>query len=275
LSVYKIEYNDLKELQIFLYKKTGLYFEERKFDYLRIKLENRLDKLRIYSLKEYLNLLKTDLKEIQQLIDEITINETYFMREIDVIDTYFSKIIGYNHHNFSRIKIVSAACSSGEEPYSISILVMEKYPALVDKLNIFAFDIDSNVIEKAKKGIYRQFSLRAINRSTIDKYFIKNNGEYKINDKIKETVSFYNLSIFDPRAYEIMVGSDLILSRNVLIYFGIEYKRKAVNLFYESLKDNGYLILGRSESIYNVNSKFVMVHYPNVILYKKEVKNGS
>ncbi len=275
MNVYKIEYKDLKELQLFLYKRSGLYFKEKKFDYLRIKLENRLDKLKIYSLKDYLNLLKTNLKEIQHLIDEITINETYFMREINVIDTYFSKIIGFDYDNFSKIKIVSAACSSGEEPYSISILVREKYPSLVEKLKISAFDIDSNVIEKAKKGVYRHFSLRAIDKSAVDKYFVKNNGEYKINDKIRENVSFYNLSIFDPKAYEIMAGSDLILSRNVLIYFGIEYKRRAVNLFYESLKDNGYLILGRSESIYNVSSKFVMVHYPNVILYKKEVKNGS
>ncbi len=275
MSRFSVDYNDLKRVQLFLYKKTGLYFEERRFDYLKIKLLNLLEKKRIFSLKEYINILERDRKEVQDLIDELTINETYFMREIEVIETYFSRVINLENNNSSKIKIVSAACSSGEEPYSISILVREKFRHLIDKIDIYGFDIDSNVIEKAKKGIYRQFSLRAINGLMISNYFNKVDGKYSISDEIRDSVKFYNLSIFDPQAFEIMKGSDLILSRNVLIYFGEEYKRKAVDLFYEALKENGYLILGRSESIYNVNDKFVMVHYPNVILYKKEVKNGG
>ena len=272
---FKFDYGDLKELQIFLYKKTGLYVEEKNFEYLKVKLDSRFKETHILSLRKYLELLKTDKREIQALIDELTINETYFMREIDSIDIYFDKVLNNHYKDFGKIKIVSAACSSGEEPYSIAILINEKYPYLKGKVEIKAFDIDSRVIKRAKKGIYRSFSLRAVDKVLVERYFEKKDGEYQLKDQIMGMVEFYNMNIFDPQVLNIMRASNLILSRNVLIYFGMEYKRKALDLFYDSLQNDGYLILGKSESIFNVNDKFEMVHYPNVILYRKEVKNGG
>ncbi len=272
---FNLDYATLKEVRLFLYKATGLYWEERGFDYLKIKIEIRMRATKKFSPREYLSLLRSDKEEMQRLIDELTINETYFMREIDSVDVYLDKVLKVDHIKNEKIKIVSVGCSSGEEPYSIVILVNEKYPYLKNKLEIKALDIDSQMIKKAKRGVYSFYSLRAMEEQLVKRYFSEENKEYILDSRVKTIVRFYNLSVFDPEVKALIKDSDLILSRNVLIYFGMESKKRAIELFYDSLVDNGYLILGKSESIFNVNDKFVMVHYPNVILYKKEVNNGS
>ena len=272
---FNLDYATLKEVRLFLYKATGLYWEERGFDYLKIKIEIRMRATKKFSPREYLSLLRSDKEEMQRLIDELTINETYFMREIDSVDVYLDKVLKVDRIKNERIKIVSVGCSSGEEPYSIVILVNEKYPYLKNKLEIKALDIDSQMIKKAKRGVYSFYSLRAMEEQLVKRYFSEENKEYILDSRVKTIVRFYNLSVFDPEVKALIKDSDLILSRNVLIYFGMESKKRAIELFYDSLVDNGYLILGKSESIFNVNDKFVMVHYPNVILYKKEVNNGS
>ncbi len=272
---FNLDYITLNEVRLFLYKATGLYWEERGFDYLKIKIEIRMEATKKFSPREYLNFLRRDREEMQKLIDELTINETYFMREIDSVDVYLDKILRIDSVKKERIKIVSVGCSSGEEPYSIVILVYEKYPYLKNKLEIKALDIDSQMINKARKGVYGFYSLRSMDEKLVKRYFVEENKEYILDSRVKTIVDFYNLSIFDPKTKVLLKNSDLILSRNVLIYFGMESKRNAVELFYDSLVDNGYLILGKSESIFNVDNKFVMVHYPNVILYKKEVNNGG
>ncbi len=272
---FNLDYATLKEVRLFLYKATGLYWEERGFDYLKIKIEIRMRATKKFSPREYLSLLRSDKEEMQRLIDELTINETYFMREIDSVDVYLDKVLKVDRIKNERIKIVSVGCSSGEEPYSIVILVNEKYPYLKNKLDIKALDIDSQMIKKAKRGVYSFYSLRAMEEQLVKRYFSEENKEYILDSRVKTIVRFYNLSVFDPEVKALIKDSDLILSRNVLIYFGMESKKRAIELFYDSLVDNGYLILGKSESIFNVNDKFVMVHYPNVILYKKEVNNGS
>ncbi len=272
---FNLDYATLKEVRLFLYKATGLYWEERGFDYLKIKIEIRMRATKKFSPREYLSLLRSDKEEMQRLIDELTINETYFMREIDSVDVYLDKVLKVDRIKNEKIKIVSVGCSSGEEPYSIVILVNEKYPYLKNKLEIKALDIDSQMIKKAKRGVYSFYSLRAMEEQLVKRYFSEENKEYILDSRVKTIVRFYNLSVFDPEVKALIKDSDLILSRNVLIYFGMESKKRAIELFYDSLVDNGYLILGKSESIFNVNDKFVMVHYPNVILYKKEVNNGS
>ncbi len=265
-----LDYSDLKKIHRILYDKSGLYFGENRFEFLRVKIQKRMEYIKIYNSEKYINLILNIKGELQELLNEITINETYFFRELNYLETYLDKIFSELIMSKKDIKIISSACSSGEEPYSLAILIMEKYPFMKERVKIIGYDIDSNVIKKAKVGEYTPFSLRATPSDIVDKYFNRKEKHYIIANEIKNMLEFYNMNIFDEKTEYLIKNSDLILSRNVLIYFDNESKKEAIDIYYKGLYNKGVLMLGKSESIFAVNNKFKIVHYPQVIFYQKE-----
>lgn len=264
----------------FIYDKTGIYYQDNKKYLLESRLQKRMSHLKITSYDEYFNLITLGLNhknELSCFYDVITINETYFFRNTAQLDTMVQKIIPeiiQNNQKIGRqkIRIWSAACSSGEETYSIAIMLNEfikpKFPDIT--FDIIGTDINQTVLDAAVKGIYGDYSIRNIPIQFLKKYFNQFSSLYEINADIKALVTFKNLNLFDQKDMLFMNNFDLIFCANVLIYFDTNSKIKVVNQLYKSMNKGGYLFIGFSETLHGISKAFSVVNFPKTVGYKKE-----
>jgi chemotaxis protein methyltransferase CheR len=262
----------------FIYDLCGIYFQDNKKYLLESRLQKRIKHLNIDNFEKYLQYLKTNPKreeEKKQLYEAITINETYFFRNQPQLDALVASImpelLASKLGGFQRLRIWSAASSSGEEAYSIAMMLNEmilpKYPNL--KIEIIGTDINYAVVETAKKGIFKEYSVRNTPPIYLKKYFKKVNNSYVIDPKIKSMVNFKILNLYDDSGMRMMGKSDVIYCANVLIYFDLQSKIKVVNNLYNSLNQNGYLFIGYSETLHGISKAFKLVSFPKTIGYKK------
>jgi chemotaxis protein methyltransferase CheR len=264
--------------QLFL-KEYGLSLGDHIYESFKSVLFERMDRLRIKSPYDYYNFLENSTDGIEEkckLIDQITVGETYFFRNRPQINTLTEKILPELIHkklleNDRTIKIWSAGCSEGDEPYTIAIIVKELLPDYENwDISILATDINRTSIAKAEKGIYGQKSVKHIPEDYLENYFKESKGRYHLCKKIKDMVTFeyHNLSMFENIIPE-MLELDVIFCRNVTIYFDLSYTKKLINLFYRLLKYGGVMFLGHSETLFNISDKFTVFEYKKSFVYKK------
>jgi len=269
---------DFIKFKKLIYEKAGIHFEDRKIAFVKRRIFERMNKLKIQSATDYYRLLRfsdREGKEFQNLINLLTTNETYFFREFYQLEVFGEVLLPEleqkrDKEGFHKIKIWSAGCSTGEEPYTLAIIVKE----ILDNykiwdIEILATDIDENVLNKANRGIYDKRSIKDVPIPYLEKYFIKVGGNYKIKDEIKKMVKFEKLNLFDTPNMIKKKNFDFIFCRNVLIYFDDESRRKVINLFFNSLNHNGYIFLGHSESINRITTVFKMRKIKDTIIYFK------
>ncbi|MEG1003082.1 CheR family methyltransferase [Clostridium sp.] len=196
--------------------------------------------------KEYFNILKYDIEEREKFKDFITINVTEFYRNPELFKELESVLYENIKTNKRPLKIWSAACSSGCEAYTLSIILNE----IDNKINhsIIASDIDSNILNKGKLGIYSENEVKNIPSDIMHKYFIIKDSKYYIDRKIKRRVLFKELDLIKDD-YE--KNFDLVVCRNVIIYFNSETKKDIFRKLSNSLREGGLLFIGATESIYN------------------------
>ena len=263
----------------YIYDLCGIYFQDNKKYLLESRLLKRIRFLKLNSFDEYYNYLKfrSNGSELKYLYEVITINETYFFRnqpQLDALVKYlFPDVINSSGRlNKNKIRIWSAASSSGEEAYSIAImfneLIKPKYPHL--QLEIVGTDINYSVVETARRGIFKEYSIRNTPAYFLKKYFKKEDNNYILDPAIKRMVQFNTLNLSDTNAMRMMRNFDVIFCANVLIYFDIKSKIKVVSNLYDSLNKNGYLFIGYSETLHGVSKAFKLMSYPKTIGYKKE-----
>lgn len=258
-------------LKKFIYDNTGIYYQDNKRSLLESRIKKRLTSLKIETYEEYFQYLKKNKNENKTFIDAITVKETYFFRnpnQLEAITSVIAELYEGGNHN---IKIWSAACSSGEEPYTIAISILEnlkpKYPFL--NYSIIGTDISNKLIEKSIKGNFNKYSLRNTPPDIIQKYFNKDGRYYQIADKIKLLCEFKMVNLYDDKEICKMKNFDLIICSNVLIYFDLNSKIKVLSNLYKSLNKKGYLFMGRSETLSELPNKFKMISFPRYIAYKK------
>lgn len=272
-----MENNIFFDIRNLIYKHSGIYFNENRFYLLESRLQKRLEVLQIDSFEKYYDFLlhEENLVEWKELFDVITINETYFFRSPEQLEVLYKyiipEIISSKKSTDKNIRIWSAGCSTGAEPYSIAIVIDEYLKHNYNDINfqIFASDINGSAIRKAKQGIYNEYAIKNIPTKLLMKYFTISDAGYKINDIIKQLVRFANINLFSASEVRHLLGVDIIFCENVLIYFDIPSKQKVVSYFHNVLNNNGYLILGYSESLHGISKEFSLVHFPKVIVYKK------
>ncbi len=261
-----------EELREFIYKKSGIFFEKSKEYLLTNRLRKRLKELNLSSFEEYLRYLKSPkgTQELGPLFDAITINETYFFRHIRQIEAFRDVMVPELLKKKRSINVWSAACSTGEEPYTLVIALMEKYGQNIPA-RILASDISNEVLEKAKEGIYGEYSVKELSPDMKRKYFDSMGlGKYKIKDFVKRKVVFKNINLLDPALARKVGKMDVIFCRNVLIYFDNNARQKVIETFYNDiLNPGGYLVLGATESISRLNTKFKLCHFKMAIAYQK------
>jgi len=266
-------------LRDFIYEKTGIFFAENKMYLLENRLSNRLNELGFETYNDYYFFLKYGnedaKKELIYLIDVVTTNETSFFRNPPQLDA-FKIIMQKNYFNNSErptmpLKIWSAACSTGEEPYTLAIILLELMELTKKNIPfiIYATDISYRVLEAAKKGVYSPYSIRGVDQTILNKYFTKNGDNYIVKDIVKKNVKFDFMNLIDKQAYIKYRFMDIIFCRNVLIYFDDKAKKRVIDSLYECLKPGGVLTIGHAESLHNISRAFKPIMFPGSIVYLK------
>lgn len=258
-----------KQLRDFVYEKSGIYIADSKKYLLENRLTKRIQEKKLSSFEDYLYILLYGniSDEFSHLMDAVTTNETYFFREPQQLDVFIDHILPALLKKQKDISIWSAACSTGEEPYTLSMLLLDKGYSM--KKEIIASDISNGTLESAKSAIYNSYSIRNVPMQYIKKYFKLNGQNYELVPAVKNTIKFMNINLIDEKKMRLMTGKDIIFCKNALIYFDDKAKKKAVSLLYDSLKPGGYLFIGLSESLHNVTRAFKPVVINKVVVYQR------
>jgi chemotaxis protein methyltransferase CheR len=269
---------DFEQLRDFIYNICGMYFHTTKKYFLESRLTRRMEATGMKTYQEYYLLLKSPRgsEELKFLMDEITTNETYFFRNVPQLAALENKLLPElvevkNKMGFRKLRIWSAASSSGEEAYTMAMILLEKRPTLLKDwiIEIVGTDINETVIAQAKEGIYNAYSVRNIPDLYKRKYIREDNGKFILSPEVKKFVTFNKLNLYEDSKMIFMKSFDFIFCANVLIYFDTASKSKVVQHFYNNLQPYGYFFVGQSESLHGVNDKFKTVHFPGGFGYKK------
>ena len=238
--VYDYEYF-IKEVE----KLTQIDLSAYKQNQMKRRIDALIAKHKIDGYEPYVRVLKTDKVKYDEFVDYITINVSEFYRNPEQWKFLAEKVFPELVKDFGQtLKIWSAACSTGDEPYSLVMALSDFVP--LNRIQIMATDINDLVIEKAKIGLYSEKSIASVPEDKKKEFFTKNGNFYQISDKVKKCVTFKQHNLLkDPYP----TGMHLIVCRNVLIYFTEEAKDEVFEKYYRSLADNGVLFIGSTEQI--------------------------
>lgn len=276
----KISDKDFEVLRDFIYNHCGIYFHTSKKYFLESRIARRLEVTKAANVTAYLGLLRSGAgksDELAKLLDEITTNETCFFRnppQLKALETVLlPEIVATKGKiGFRKLRIWSAGSSSGEEAYTMAMILLEKRVNLLKDwiIEIVGTDINETVIAQAREGVYNSYAVRNTPEFYLKKYFREETGgRYILSPEVKKLVSFSNLNLYEDTKMVFMKSFDFIFCANVLIYFDLSSKTKVVQHFYNNLQPYGYFFVGQSESLHGVNDRFKTVHFPGGFAYKK------
>lgn len=264
---------DLEEICAIIYKHSGMVFGESKRYYIERRITDLISQRRAVSVRHYLSLLRGDLHEAELLINSFTVNETYFYREQHQLACLGNSILPdliRTRQPGDRLRILSIPCSSGEEPYSIAIWLLENW-RLVDAYNIeiIGSDIDTEILQQAMDGLYGPRSLSKLPDDVLERYFEPAaNQERRLISDLRESVTFIRGNIIDPQSLAALGSYDVIFCRNLLIYFDDAARELAVRNLHRMLAPGGYICLGHTESMSRISTSFEAVRFPDAIVYR-------
>ena len=258
-----------------IYKRSGMWFNDSSKYLLQKRLSPRARELNFDTFQKYFYFLQYDPRadaEFDQIFDLVTTNETYFFREPAQLAAFTEEIVPdlLSRKTLKKIRIWSAGCSSGEEPYSLAMLLQESGWYDHAAFEIFASDINQQVLGKARKGQYRENAFRATPPHMRERYFTReSDNSWRVKDEIRNRISFGRLNLYDESRVSLLGHLDVVFCRNVIIYFDDSSKKVVVNNFYNRLVDGGYLLLGHSESLISLSTQFKLRHLKNDMVYQK------
>ncbi|HJQ36640.1 MAG TPA: protein-glutamate O-methyltransferase CheR [Thermoanaerobaculia bacterium] len=258
-----------------IYRRSGIWFSDSSKYLLQKRLSPRARELNFDSFQKYFYFLQYDPRadtEFDQIFDLVTTNETYFFREPAQLQAFIEEVIPdvLSRKTVKKVRIWSAGCSSGEEPYSIAMLLQEAGWYEHAAFEIFASDINQQVLQKARKGHYRESAFRATEPKLRERYFTREtDNSWRVIDEIRNRVSFGRLNLYDEARVSLLGHLDVVFCRNVIIYFDDASKKVVVNNFYNRLVDGGYLLLGHSESLISLSAQFKLRHLKHDMVYQR------
>jgi len=263
-----------------VYRKLGLYFEDSKVYFIQKRLEKRMETLEIGSFADYAFLLRFGDKEgteMQALANLVTTNETYMFREFEQLQAFADHCLPMilkprEQANDRTLRIWSAGCSSGEEPYTLAIILKEVMHDFRSwNITIKATDVDQVRLDMARRAIYEQRSVHEIPREYFDRHIDRlPSGYFSVKPETAKLVEIEHLNLSDRMAMRGMRQFDFIFCRNVLIYFDDASRKAVVDHFYNALKPGGFIFLGHSESIGRISTAFKLLRVGEHLVYRKE-----
>ena len=268
-----------------IYRVSGIYHSEQKLYLLVSSCNRRMSACKAASPLQYLDYLTTRPNrdaELRLLLNEITIGETYMFRHPAHLEALHSVILpqimqARSAIGTKRIRLWSAGCSTGEEPYTLAIFLLEEKEKQLAgwDFDILATDLNSNSLEAARAGIYGEYALRNTAGTLRRKYFLEAGTKFRVNDLVKSHVRFDRVNLSDASRMVFFKGIDVIFCCNVLIYFDVASKRRVVQHFYTNLVPGGYFFLGHAESLFHVDDSFRLVHLPGTTVYWKPLARSA
>jgi chemotaxis protein methyltransferase CheR len=266
---------EFRLLRDLVHEHCGIYFREDTRYLLERRLSPRLETLGLRSYAAYHRHLRFDparAAELQLAIDLLTTNETYFYREPLQLHALAREILpqlARTRGAERSLRILSAGCSTGEEAYTLAVLVKDS--RLFDGWNVevVGCDISTRCIDQARAGVYGEHAFRNPESETMRRWFHLRGGKWAIDDSIKRMVRFGRENLLDPRALAGVERLDVLVCRNVMIYFDLAARKQVLATFHRKLRDGGWLLLGHSESLINVTADFEIVHLTNDLVYRR------
>jgi chemotaxis protein methyltransferase CheR len=263
----------------FILEKSGIYFAENKLYLVRNRLAKRMAELQIKSVRDYFYHVKYDLSlnEFNKLMDLVTTNETSFFRNEPQLLSFSDEVLPLmidekmRERGNKSLRIWSAGCSTGEEPYTLALIVLERLKSLAGwDVEIVANDISEQVLQKARQGEYSGITLRNVRPELLARYFTKEGDNYRVKPEVQAMVKFSHMNLNDPRKISVITNMDVIFCRNVMIYFSDDVKKQLVRGFYNALRPGGYYYIGHAETLHGVSKAFKLVYFKNALVYQKE-----
>ncbi len=274
-----ISTEDFLQFREFFYRRTGISFEPSKRYFVDKRLIERIEATGTGNFRGYLTLLRLQPsgEELQQLTNLMTVNETYFLREEYqfrcLVDSILPEIVR-RKNSASAIRIWCIPSSSGEEPYSIAMYLLECWAGITDwDVEIVSSDIDTSILRHARAGRYSARSVHNVPSRWLDKYFRAVGEEYQLCDDLRQAVEFTRVNLSEPADTFVYRNYDVIFCRNLLIYFDDLSRTTAAETFYEALNPGGYICLGHSESMSRISSLFRVRKFPEAIVYQKGLES--
>jgi chemotaxis protein methyltransferase CheR len=258
----------------FLYRRSGMTFGESKRYYIDRRVAERMAATGETEFRGYFARLRNDPVELEQAINAFTVNETYFYREAHQFACMSRDLLPQivrSREAGGRVRILCIPCSTGEEPYSVAIWLLENW-AMVDAYNIeiVGADIDTSALKRAREGFYEARSLSRLPAGLVDAYFEKPDGDRtRIIKDLRESVQFGPANLIDAGGMRALGRFDLIFCRNVLIYFDDASRRTAAETLYDALTPGGFLLLGHSESMGRIDDRFAPRRFEDAVVYQR------
>lgn len=270
--------DDFQKFREFFYRKTGINFESTKRYFVDKRLIERIQATGNSDFRSYFSMLRFQAsgEEVQLLTNLMTVNETYFLREEYQFSCLVNSIlpeIVQRKTDKSPIRIWCIPSSSGEEPYSVALYLMERWAAISKwDVEIISSDIDTGILQKARVGRYSQRSVQHLPAAWLSKYFKRIDDEYQISEDLRQAVEFTRVNLADPTDTRPYRNFDVIFCRNLLIYFDDASRKSAAETFYDALKPGGFICLGHSESMSRISSLYKVRKFPEAIVYQKSLE---
>ncbi len=287
----KISFEDFVFIRDFIHKISGIYLDYEKEYLIRQRIEPILKDIKVDNFTEFSKIIKDgrSIRFKESIISAITTNETSFFRDDHPFKTFYKfimpklisklRLIKDSKQKISpKIRIWSAACSTGQEPYSIAMLINEYlfknaiFNITKNDFYILATDIDAPVLKSAVNGVYDQMAIsRGLSEERLKKYFTPIGNKWELKNELREMVDFQKCSLHEGISTARFGGVfDVILARNVLIYFDVKTKDDILAKINQLMMDDCFLILGATENLYGMSDKFESYNVDNTLLFKKK-----
>jgi chemotaxis protein methyltransferase CheR len=273
-----IALNDFKLLRDLVYERTGIMFEDRKQTFFESRLSGRMIACGVQSARDYYRYLRyqdLDGAEFQSLVESLTTNETYFFREFPQLQGFADEALpliaaAKRAAGDFTLSLWSAACSTGDEPYTLAIILRE---CLDDfdrwRIRLLATDIDRAVLAKARRAVYSERAVRDVPKAYLQKYFTRQGEDYAVVPEVASLVEFLHLNLMDRSRMRSHRNFEFIFCRNALIYFDPASSRQVLGSLYDALVPGGYIFLGHSESVGRLSAAYEMVRLGGTITYRR------
>ena len=267
--------DDFQKFQEYFYRKTGIQFDHSKRYFVDKRLVERIEANRSENFRTYFTMLRFQASgvELQALVNLMTINETYFFREEYqfhcLVNSILPEIVA-RKKDHSPIRIWVIPSSSGEEPYSIAMCLLERCAGIHSwDVEIISSDIDTKILTQARAGLYSERSVKHVPKAYMQKYFRQGAQGYQLGDDLRSAVDFTRINLMEPSDVRGYRNFDVIFCRNLLIYFDDLSRKQAAETFYDALNPGGFICLGHSESMSRISSLYKIRKFPEAIVYQK------
>jgi chemotaxis protein methyltransferase CheR len=273
---------DFLKFRDFFYRKTGIHFDDSKRYFVDKRLIERIEATGAEDFRSWFIALRFEARgeELQQLVNAMTVNETYFFREAYQFDCMVKDMLNEvikRKAPGERIRIWSVPSSTGEEPYSIAIYLLERWAHINDyEVEILSSDIDTKVLSAAQRGVYSARSIANLPRDYLDRYFTQTREqEWTISRDLVAAVDFSQVNLSDPADTRRFRNIDLIFCRNLLIYFDDLSRKVAAEAMFDALNPGGFICLGHSESMSRITSLYRVRRFADAMVYQKPLQGES